>query len=349
MKTIFLADFISFLKNPKSYLVSLSNSNKNKNAELSLNDHDNFANDSIWSKFWLFIRTLSFAFVVAIILGIAGSILASLVDYSQTDNNRLFEVYGEYSVFFVLLLISVIGPFLEELSYRLLLSNKKTWFLLGSFFFICFNLQIVVSLISDEGLSLLAFLGGIFVSFLFTLIAFFLISKEKIERFVNIYFNYIFYTVSLVFGLVHLSNYNNLQEILLLMPLLVLPQLFVTFIFGYTRVKFNSFWWVFAMHACYNFITSFSLLVYSIGLNKFKLNELNQILEQEDPGQLQKLIESLDSFTQLKLVVLNILMFSLYLGVFGLFVFVLIEYFIYLGKSKKDKNLETQEKLILND
>ena len=339
MKTIFLADFISFLKNPKNYLNPKTYSNQTNSSDLPLDLKQDFAKANIWSKLWLFIKALSFAFVVAIILGIAGSVIASLIDYSQSDNNKIFEVYGEYSVFFVILLISVIGPFLEELSYRLLLTNKKTWFLIGLFFFVSFNLQIVVDLVSNENLSLLIFLAGIFVTFLLTILAFFLVSKEQVLNWVNTYFNYFFYTISLIFGLVHLSNYSNLQQVLLLMPILVLPQLFVTFIFGYVRVKFASFWWAFAMHACYNFITSISLLVYSLGLNKSKLKELTESLDQNGT-QLQKMIENLDPASQLKLIILNILMFTLYAGIFGLFVFVLIEYF---SSFKKSKTTELKE------
>jgi membrane protease YdiL (CAAX protease family) len=356
MTTIFLADFLNFLKNPKSYLVSTQDSIQTQilNQERTLNNNlEEFSETkkdlivqtfnspelSFKQKAWLFIKTLCFSLVVAIILGSLGSVISSLLKYSQSENNRLFEFYGGFSVISVIFIISIVGPFLEELSYRLFLTTKKTWFLLGLFFFFSFNLQILVEVIKDKNLAILVFLIGVFFMFLATLLATFLISKDNIKFWVSNYFNQFFYIVSIVFGLAHISNYQNLRQIIFLMPILVLPQLFVTFVFGYVRIRFNSFWWAFAMHSFYNFFTSIALLIYSVALDKPKLNELIKVLDQEDSNSLKDIIKNSDTFFQIRFFGLNILLFSLYIAIFCIFLFVIYEYFRFFSSKVKPKEI----------
>jgi membrane protease YdiL (CAAX protease family) len=356
MTTIFLADFLFFLKNPKSYLGNNQSSNQTKilDQEKSLDKNlkeisktkkdltiqtTNLPKLSFKQKTWLFCKALCFSLVVAIILGFFGSAISSLLKYSQSENNRLFEVYGDFSVISVVFIISVIGPFLEELSYRLFLTTQKTWFLMGLFFFLGFNIQILVEIIKDKNLAFLVFLIGIFLVFLVILLATFLITKDKIKLWVSNHFNQFFYIVSIVFGLAHISNYQNLRQIIFLMPILVLPQLFVTFIFGYIRIRFNSFWWAFAIHSLYNFFTSVALLVYSIGLNKPKLNELITVLDQENSNGLEDIVKSFDIFSQARFLGLNILLFSLYVLIFCVFLFVIYEYFRFFSSKLKTKKV----------
>jgi membrane protease YdiL (CAAX protease family) len=60
-----------------------------------------------------------------------------------------------------------------------------------------------------------------------------------------------FYIFSVIFGLVHIFNFEITTNVLLLAPLLVLPQLLVGAYFGYIRVRFGLIWSV-LLHGCYN-------------------------------------------------------------------------------------------------
>ncbi len=50
-------------------------------------------------------------------------------------------------------------------------------------------------------------------------------------------FKYIFYGVALIFGFIHISNYDITTTSLLLSPLLVAPQIIAGLILGYVRIR----------------------------------------------------------------------------------------------------------------
>lgn len=65
------------------------------------------------------------------------------------------------------------------------------------------------------------------------------------------HFRWSFYGFTLVFGFIHITNYDINSAVLLLAPFLVLPQLFVGVVLGYIRVRFGLLWSI-ALHAVYN-------------------------------------------------------------------------------------------------
>lgn len=64
-------------------------------------------------------------------------------------------------------------------------------------------------------------------------------------------FKFGFYFFTLAFGLVHLTNFDNTTNVLLLAPILVLPQTLVGAYFGYIRVRFGLQWSM-LLHGSYN-------------------------------------------------------------------------------------------------
>jgi len=67
------------------------------------------------------------------------------------------------------------------------------------------------------------------------------------------YFKIVFWVLTLLFGYVHLSNYEITTSILLFSPFLVMPQIILGAILGFIRVKFGLIWAI-ALHAIYNFV-----------------------------------------------------------------------------------------------
>ncbi len=67
------------------------------------------------------------------------------------------------------------------------------------------------------------------------------------------YFNYIFYILTLIFGFIHISNFELTKSTILLSPILVAPQISVGFILGFIRVRFGLVW-AMALHSLYNLI-----------------------------------------------------------------------------------------------
>ena len=75
-------------------------------------------------------------------------------------------------------------------------------------------------------------------------------------------FKFAFYIFTILFGLIHITNYTITTSVLLLTPFLVAPQLLVGAYFGYIRTKFNLGWSM-LLHATYN--TFFMLIAFSSG------------------------------------------------------------------------------------
>jgi membrane protease YdiL (CAAX protease family) len=64
-------------------------------------------------------------------------------------------------------------------------------------------------------------------------------------------FKIAFYTFALLFGFIHISNFEITTSVLLLSPLLVLPQILLGSYFGYIRVRLGLHWSM-LLHGCYN-------------------------------------------------------------------------------------------------
>ncbi len=65
------------------------------------------------------------------------------------------------------------------------------------------------------------------------------------------FFKYAFYSSAILFGTVHLSNFESLKDFLWLAPVLVAPQVFAGFFLGFIRVKLGLEW-AMLLHACHN-------------------------------------------------------------------------------------------------
>ncbi len=64
-------------------------------------------------------------------------------------------------------------------------------------------------------------------------------------------FRIAFYTIVILFGLIHLTNFNITTNVLIFAPILVLPQILLGGYLGFIRVRFGLLWSIF-LHAAYN-------------------------------------------------------------------------------------------------
>lgn len=74
-------------------------------------------------------------------------------------------------------------------------------------------------------------------------------------------FKYAFYISVLLFGGLHISNFEALQAQFWAIPLLVSPQLSAGVFLGYTRTKLGLFWSI-LLHAAHNFLLVAPALIY---------------------------------------------------------------------------------------
>jgi membrane protease YdiL (CAAX protease family) len=67
------------------------------------------------------------------------------------------------------------------------------------------------------------------------------------------YFKYAFYMSVLLFGVVHIFNFQGDAQLYFFAPLLIAPQLIAGIFLGYIRVKLGLKWSI-LLHASYNTI-----------------------------------------------------------------------------------------------
>ena len=85
--------------------------------------------------------------------------------------------------------------------------------------------------------------------------------KNQIRNFWSTYFRWIYWTLALIFGLIHLSNYDGSQSsFLVYWPVLCIHQIIMGLLNGYARMRYG-FWYGVALHAANNAIPAMLLAV----------------------------------------------------------------------------------------
>jgi len=74
------------------------------------------------------------------------------------------------------------------------------------------------------------------------------------------FFRYVFYALTLIFGYIHIFNFEINSATLILSPFLVAPQISMGVFLGYIRVRFGLLWSI-AFHACYNLALTLPLFI----------------------------------------------------------------------------------------
>ncbi|MDU1905437.1 MAG: CPBP family glutamic-type intramembrane protease [Dysgonomonas sp.] len=150
------------------------------------------------------------------------------------------------NVLFFTLLIGLVGPLKEEVQFRLLLKINKPNIII---FYAVNILTAVVLFLLGKVTN-----GFVYISIL-GLISLFLWKKGiKIKNYYQKYFSIIFYLFTVVFALLHITNYGgDLEYLILGIPILVLPQFVLGCILGYVRIKFG-FWYNVLFHVVNNII-----------------------------------------------------------------------------------------------
>ena len=170
-----------------------------------------------------------------------------------TENHKLLELIELYPLWVIIFLGVLFIPFIEEIIFRLHLRFRN--------FYIA---KIIIYLIYVTGIK----------------------EREKIQNSAeNIWQNrygIIFYFTAILFGLVHLTNYDYSINILIFFPVLILPQFTVGLLSGYLRVRFG-FIWGFFLHALHNAIFLLIPLIFMSGAiekENLKTNEFTLIVEE---------------------------------------------------------------------
>ncbi len=233
------------------------------------------------------IRLWSLSFVFAVFFALLSNLLLQDAGYSQEDF-KLTELITDFSPFAIFFLVAIWAPVSEEVAFRLWLKFSPFKWALGIGFFLLFLVLLIEPPFFPEEMLLLDSSQGILNSLGFLSISFVLIFsvlKVKaisffVESFFKKYFHVFFYTLALLFAFIHLTNYDvDFKEIWYFAPLLIFPQLFLSFIITFIRMKYGFFWAMFS-HSLNNIIAITPILLLSSVLEKdfFEL-ETNALFE----------------------------------------------------------------------
>ena len=186
--------------------------------------------------------------LVAVISGIGELGLVNM------ENHKVAVFLQESSVWEIFLLMVVIVPFVEELIFRLYLRFRYNYLA-----------RLIILLASVAGKQ----------------------NKTKIETYLTNFwasrFKGIFYLSAIIFGFVHLANFEYTIPVLLLSPILVAPQFILGLFLGYLRVKYTLNLGYF-MHAIHNaFFVMVPLIFMSGAIEKLTIKTNDYSLRIEEP------------------------------------------------------------------
>jgi len=162
---------------------------------------------------------------------------------TKGDNILFEDIFSKQSVWSVLFLVAVLAPIAEEIIFRLPLrpavlsisipASIAIIYLLG--FFNAGSAIISVVLFSLLGLNI-----------------YFAARRLKSSLINQLYVRFsrlIFYLLAILFGAIHISNYDS--RVWILMPLLVLPQCVLGLLLGFVRIQYGL-GWAMLIHAFHN-------------------------------------------------------------------------------------------------
>ncbi|WP_233266102.1 CPBP family glutamic-type intramembrane protease [Myroides fluvii] len=202
-------------------------------------------------KLWLYL----FVFII-----FGGVFLDSLVDIPMHD--RFEEVMEQIGIWGFVGFAVILGPFLEEIAFRLAMRFRLRNVIVGVIAFIAYMTQAASypaeKMSSNGTLYLYTFSGLLLVGFLILCTKY----PSLLANWWTAHFPLVFYVASVSFALIHIFNFEEFPlRVVLLAPLITLPQFVLGLGMGYLRLRFG-FWYGYLFHVLNNgFAVSIYLLL----------------------------------------------------------------------------------------
>jgi hypothetical protein len=202
------------------------------------------------TKFNLFLSTL----LLDIILGLFAALIVSLlvlniVDLEPTEN--LKSVNFNNNLIVQIFIGLIISPFIEEIIYRLFLKFSPINLAISATSLLYYLISLIAGIdgycLSFNSVFLFIFCCGIFVASLL----FFKRKANIISYYYNSKFRFILYVSIVLFAYGHISNYHLSAIVLVLSPILLMPQIISGILYSFIRLKLG-FWFSVSMHILSN-------------------------------------------------------------------------------------------------
>ena len=214
--------------------------------------------------------------LVILLIGIVISLVVN-----EGDNTLFDDILLEQSPWLIFFWAVVMAPTMEEIIFRLPLRPISP------------SLSIPISIAIIYFLALLGMNPAISAAVGFMLLGFniyFAIRRLNVPRLQRIYTKFprlIFYLSVVLFGAIHISNYDS--RVWAFMPLLVLPQCVAGLFLGFVRIRYGFGWAIFA-HALHNgCVMAPFLLMLGLGSSELR-SQIGQDIDFESLTVLDQLL-----------------------------------------------------------
>lgn len=210
---------------------------------------------SLKKKLFIFLQGIALFYLLALfsVMLMAGvdefiSKELNFPSIAKTFRESSFRIKEKYSPFFII----IIGPFLEELLFRLILVPN-----IKNLTFFTFILSVFISYggVYPKEVDSKLFIV-VFVCLMLSWLLWIILSRyNEIEIYINSLQKYLVMVFSLFFGLIHIGNVDKIyNELILLYPIYVLPQIIMGYFCSILRIKFGFMWGV-GFHSFINGVT----------------------------------------------------------------------------------------------
>ncbi|MDR6459270.1 membrane protease YdiL (CAAX protease family) [Chryseobacterium vietnamense] len=209
-------------------------------------DEEKEQNSSIYRKIYKTVVLFIVSFPLTLILSI-------VITYITNKSVKIHESAENYD-FTLFILTCLIVPLIEEVAFRLPLRYSKISLSLSITVLSFYTINYFFTLkdhFDTENYFFLRIVFSILVG-----IFFYLFCLKYSNSFVKLYknnFNVIFYFFSVLFAIMHISNYEFTLDTLLIAPIITLPKLISSFVGGFVRVKYGFLYCLF-LHSFHNTI-----------------------------------------------------------------------------------------------
>jgi membrane protease YdiL (CAAX protease family) len=202
------------------------------------------------------VRLWAMIFLLSMFFALVSNFLLTEAGYGDEDF-AITEIFMGSSPLLLFFLIVIWAPISEEIAFRLWLRFSPLKWAFGLSFLSLF----VIPFFNLSFLTLDSWRNVLSTSLFLLLLIFSLyrlFSYEKIAQKVPLFlqknFRFLFYISSIAFAVLHITNYDiDLKTIWHFAPILIFPQLFLSFTISFVRMNYGFSWSIF-MHALNNFV-----------------------------------------------------------------------------------------------
>ena len=232
---------------------------------------------SFWIVVFNVVRLWALIFLLSMFFAMVSNFMLGRAGYSEEDF-AITEIVMDFPYLLVFFLVAVWAPISEEIAFRLWLRFSPLNWALGLSFFLLFAVSFLDFAFIPQNFFTLNSWTGVFSMVLFLLVSGSIIYRvlcyEKVRLLVKSFFEkrfkIFFYTLAILFAALHIANYDvNFLEIWYFAPILVFPQLFLSFTISFVRMRYG-FSWAVLTHALNNVVAIIPILFLLPVLERFQ-------------------------------------------------------------------------------